>query len=106
MFNTFNLRSSTKLLMKLFYYGKMFSECLCYRETVSIHKCLKQNLSENHRQTMNRGKNGNSVAAEPITTEMMESDGLPVIKPSQPVFRGVYILTFQITALPECDRIG
>lgn len=34
---------------------------------------------------MNRGKNGNSVAAEPITTEMMESDGLPTIKPSQPV---------------------
>lgn len=34
---------------------------------------------------MNRGKNVNIVAAEPITTEMMESDGLPAIKPSQPV---------------------
>lgn len=63
----------------------MFRGCLCYRETVSIHACSKQNVSENHRQTMNRGKNGNRVAAEPITTEMMESDGLPVIKPSQPV---------------------
>lgn len=84
MFNTFNLRS-TKLVIKLFYYGKMFSGCLCYRETVSIHKYLKQNLSEHHGQTMNRGKIGNSVAAEPITTEMMESDGLPAIKRSQPV---------------------